>query len=629
MNPQTTPTTSPITMSPISNMQDLQSMQATPTASPSLPTQITTQPSQNWFERLLPTIGSVAGYGIGALLAPETGGASLALGALGSALGQGAGKVGENLATGQSATSGVGGDVASGAVGGLLGGVGGSLVGKLGETLGGIGEKGIANAATKELGDESVNAANATNLNYGGIHSDVQGDLNLGTNQNFVDSMGMDSTNPYDMQKVSQAGNDLNSVYDNALQGADYVNTDNFTKALRTAQVKAGGDTTQNPINDAISDFNRVSGTNAGIVPKNMPATQARQLQQAIGRQIGNAEKIVNAAKMNGAYNGEMQGQLNDLHNLYDTLGTSIKTPAVNEAVANTTVSAADRAGYVAKYGNKLGNYVADTIDNAKDADSLLDPMQKFTQMGKASDMAINDIENVTGTPRAVARAKFAANGGVMPSETPAANPANLAQAAKHAAAGEHVKAAGQLMATLQDAGLGSKTASQAGNILQRLSVPTGAAITGAATIPEMAGAGGQQTMQNTAATQPTQQDPNQLNMMLQAAMLDPSQFGGVLTTLAPMVQQSQAEQGLLQNLQPAYQAAGGAQGFGGGILSRLQALIPGTPQYAYEQALKAAAAKGAQYGITPGMLPSLMANPQTAQQQMGGVQNVLQQMPV
>ena len=58
---------------------------------------------------------------------------------------------------------------------------------------------------------------------------------------------------------------------------------------------------------------------------------------------------------------------------------------------------------------------MADTIGNAKSADDLLGPMQDLTKAGRASRMAINDIENVTASPWAVARAKFRLNGGVAP----------------------------------------------------------------------------------------------------------------------------------------------------------------------------------------------------------------------
>lgn len=598
---------------------------------PSAPSPVmqTATPHQSFWQRILPTVGSVAGYGLGALLAPETGGASLALGSLGSGLGEGAGKALENVTSGQSAGSGVGGDILGGAAGGLAGGAANSVLGKIGGKL-------VGSAASKGATNDAVNYAKATGLNFGGVSSDVQKMYDLSKAQDFTDSMGFDGSDPRQMEEVSKPVVDFNTVYDNALQGADFVNTKDFSKVLTKAQNQMGGAGAPSPINDALTDFSRTTGINAGTIPKNMPANQARQLQQAVGRQLGNVENLVNKASLQGTYNGEMQAQLNSLHELYDNLGTSIKTPQVNDAIANQTVSDADRAGYVAKYGDKLGNYTADTITNAKSADDLLQPMQQLTTTGKLSSMALDDLK-ASGTPRAAVRAQFADNGGIMPSSpppTPGVGP-TLAQAGRHAVAGEHVKAAAKMASLLGENGVKDAAASRTGNILARISNPAGpsiagAGVTAAASLPAIGGAGGQPTMNPVSSTQP-QPGMNELNSMMQGAMLDPSQFGNgsVLASLAPMIQQAQASQGLMSNLNPLYQQAGGAQGLGGGILSQLQALIPGTPQYAYEQAKRAAAQQGAQFGITPGMLPSFMANPGTAGAQFGGAQNVLANMPV
>lgn len=613
---------SPIQMSPISTPQDLQAMSTQPQAAP--PVMQTTAPHQNFLQRILPTIGSVAGYGLGALLAPETGGASLALGSLGSGLGEGAGKALENISSGQGAGTGVGGDILGGAIGGLAGGAANSVLGRIGGHLAG-----------KVAANDAVNYAKATGLNFGGVSSDLQKMYDLNKAQGFTDSMGFDGSDPRQMEEVSKPVVDFNTVYDNALQGADFVNTKDFSKLLTKAQNQMGGAGAPSPVNDALTDFSRSTGVNAGTIPKNMPANQARQLQQAVGRQLGNVENLVNKASLSGTYNGEMQAQLNSLHELYDNLGASIKTPQVNDAIASQTVSDADRAGYVAKYGDKLGNYVADTITNAKSADDLLGPMQQLTTTGKLSSMALDDLK-ASGTPRAAVRAQFADNGGIMPSSPPPKPGAGmtLAQAGRHAVAGEHVKAAAKVASLLGENGMKDGPASTTANLLSRISNPSGpsiagAGVTAAASVPAIGGAGGQSTMNPVSATQP-QPGMNELNSMMQGAMLDPSQFGNgsVLASLAPMIQQSQAQQGLQQNLAPLYQEAGGAQGISG-ILSQLKALIPGTPEYAYEQAKQAAAKQGAQFGITPGMLPSFMASPGTAGAQFGGAQNILSNLPV
>lgn len=93
----------------------------------------TGQPQESGWQKLLPTIGSIAAPVVGAALAPATGGASLLAGSLLSALGAGGGKALENVLTGQEATKGVGQEALLSGGSALAFGGAGKMLGKIGK----------------------------------------------------------------------------------------------------------------------------------------------------------------------------------------------------------------------------------------------------------------------------------------------------------------------------------------------------------------------------------------------------------------------------------------------------------------------------------------------------------------
>ena len=101
------------------------------------------------------------------------------------------------------------------------------------------------------------------------------------------------------------------------------------------------------------------------------------------------------------------------------------------------------------------------------------------------------------------------------------------------------------------------------------------------------------------------------------------------LNQLAPQVNKQQIAANAIQQLIPAYQNAGGAQGLGGGLLSQLTGLIPGTAANVFgNQQQATAGALGGALGISPaqagGLTPQLMSNQQTANPQITALQNLL-----
>jgi hypothetical protein len=133
----------------------------------------------------------------------------------------------------------------------------------------------------------------------------------------------------------------------------------------------------------------------------------------------------------------------------------------------------------------------------------------------------------------------------------------------------------------------------------------------------------------------PGQDALNQLyNQLLQQEQLS---FGGTqtgsligaLNQLAPQVNKQQIAANAIQQLMPAYQNAGGAQGLGGGLLSQLSGLIRGTAANVYgNQQQATAGVLGNALGISPDqaskLTPQLMSNQQTANPQITALQNLL-----
>lgn len=602
------------------------------------------KPGGNWLTHLLPTVGGIAG----ALLAPETGGLSLLAAAGLSGLGTAAGKAAENATEGDSIGNGVVSSGLEGAAGGAIGGVAGKALGKAGDMLGSRAEN-ITNATQKAADataerQAGVDAAQATRNNYG-ISDKLQGGnhLALGTNQKFLDSMGYDSTDPYQMAKASEVGyhpTDLsyNSVYDDALQNAKPVDMSNFgNDVYKTMQQTGTTDLSTSPLGRALQDFhNRTDGAysseNGISLPSDMSAADVRKLQQAVGREQGRQQNIINNAENSGQPNIAAESAHNTLSTLYDQLGSKIKTPEVDQAIAARTTTPEERAALVAKFGDQLGNHAADTIDNAQSASDLLKPMQQTTQMAKAGEIGIDNIENKTGTTLAANRAKMGtgADGAAEVPATPSDNASALhdiattpgvigkaAALAKHGANNPNIL---NVLSRIGDMGeklappAGVAAATAAGMGASPVALPPGA--------PGIPGQGGTigGTMNGTDTT------PNDTAGLMHAiaglSVLDPTHYGAQgqsLLALEPFMQKNQLLAQSMQGNPALFANAGGAQGLAG-ILSRISGLIPGTAAHTYEAQQNNIAQ---QLGINPAQLPGLMQNQQTA----GMNQSILGQM--
>ena len=107
------------------------------------------------------------------------------------------------------------------------------------------------------------------------------------------------------------------------------------------------------------------------------------------------------------------------------------------------------------------------------------------------------------------------------------------------------------------------------------------------------------------------------------------SSLSSLVGSLAPTVQKQELLAPGIENALSTFANAGGAQGTGGGLLSRVTGLISGTPANTYNAASTAAAAQLSQLlGISvteaQAMLPQLMQSQATAAPQVGGIQSIL-----
>lgn len=664
------------------------------------------QPRQpNDFERALPMIGGTIGQWGGGILGgaggvlggaaipgadltgvPEVAGGvvgakvgSTAGAAAGGALGQGAqdflthnvngGTLGRIGMAGLE--NGIGGLIGDGLIkggGAILHGIGGFLAGNAAKRATQVGTEAAAQGAAKAASEAEAQAlakANAYKNNYGSISDRLQRDLNLGTNAKTVDSLGFDSTDPLQMKHVSDAGHVLNSVYDNALKNAPDVSLKGFGNTIYADMQKNGiTDLGTTPMGQALSK----AGVDISQPDLTLPATQVRKLQQAVGEQIGNTQKLINNSELQGVSNTEANAQLGTLQNVYKDLGGKIKTPEVDKAIAGVQATPAGRQALTSQYGDTLGNHIADTISGAQSADHLLKPMQSFTQMSQAANMATNDIDNAVGTARAVARTKAdlpvpaptaapmaGAGNGILDTLSLGAAPfthgASLLGLIPHAL-GAISKP------EVQDAALNGLSKFQQSNIATNiLPALTKMGAIAAANVPNMAGKP-QPNPEMSNPSNPSQQSTEGAGMQPSAPQLSPlEQFvlqqqsiqgnlaeqeqkaplalqglggaaagmTGSIGALMPQVQQQQQAAPVLSNLESSYANAGGAQGPIGGLMSQASALIPGSPAAQYQHSQQAAAATLAQLlHISPQeamqLLPQLTNSSETA----AGPQNAI-----
>ncbi len=567
----------------------------------------------NTLERLLPTIGSIGGGILGDLLpgGPITGMA-------GAAGGGAFGKWLENKLTGQSDANGVGGSALEGAIGQGVSGVGGAVAkgaqAVLGKVVAPLAEKGATKLVQGQFAKGTLGAdeANALLSKYGisdvrqvpQIASQVTGSaqgsgaaLNKGVEQAL-----MTSGKPVDVTGlISEKG------------GPGMVND------LVNNETAVGANAGNKIIQTVNKSVQNMMGGNSGSIGS-QAADPLDVFQQAkVFEKLG-ADAADKATRTG---NAEQAGVANVYKNLADELHMRAFTPGgvavpLTDEIKGQII---DGLSSVKDINPKAYAQLTGEVSNAQNAADLRPLQSLWVRANQAFDKTAK-IENMGGGTSA---STIAAGTAPLAVATPhgllasAAGVALKSQPADRAGAAALNKlsdftskaAASKIIPALVKSGTLAMT-----NAPNDVASPNGASLTNNLT----------QGGTTPGATMQPQQNP--LNELYQT-LLSQEQSGAGLTpgsgnlvsalqAITPMIQKQQLAQPVISNLEQSFNNAGGAQGLGGGLVSKFTGLIPGTAANTYQNQQTSAAATLAQLlGISPAeaatMLPNVMQSPSTA----------------
>jgi hypothetical protein len=611
------------------------------------PTPTTDQaPQESWWKKLLPIAG-----GIGAtLLAPETMGASLLGGAALFGAGTAAGKVGENAITGKP----LGEDVVSNALtSGATGLAGGALMKGAGSVLGGIvgksaaeGTGGVVSNAANKVGsslfqgqfDKTLGKTASQDLYNLGIRTDKE----VGQLVPFI--TGKTGAYPTAIkQGLAEAENAGHVVNLEGITSTAAKELENHLNVNDNVISKIGSTVTNAINNTAKGDVKYVPGLNskAGTFIYT-PGTLANANPTTVFEQAQKLERIGNTA----------------LKNATDTFGnvTNDNNYAIGKTLTATARDLVDRVmtssgaqiplsdtvkqsliSNLAQVKNinptVYDNLVKQLPDNIS---GLRAPQSAFVQ-GSQALRAMESAQETSGGLKTKDLFKASSipatiGGGMVAGPVGAVGGALLP-----ILAGSNVteRLGTQLMGKLGSLGANSAEGKVASKILPR--AMRAGTIAGGTAGSLLSATPPQNANINTGATMnPTQTNPNSLASILAnyqgMGAMDPyllPSTAPVVSALAPLVQKQELVAPSVENILSTFANAGGAQGTGGGLLSRLTGLIPGTPANTYGKAASTAAAQlAALLGISPeqaqGMLPQLMHTGATAAPQVGALQSIL-----
>lgn len=588
----------------------------------------------NFLENLLPTaggiLGGIGGAALGTVAAPFTGGIvnPIDAGIAGAGLGGAAGQAGENALTGKKVLQ--GNDVSSGvenAVGQATGAgvakVAGGLLGKVGGLAGQGATKLIQGQAVKGALDSGTAGAlrgyGITNLSQiGDIAPHVttsDGALNQGVLRGLSESdQGVDLSGMGNEAKNLVADNQM-QLKTNSIPDISNIVERSYKSILNpedvsTMATRGGGSTTAyDP-----AALKNVTPENAFSVAKNFE--QLAQTARSAGYdKAGNVTNPDQAAKYK-VFSGLAE------HAKNAAFGNGEPLPLTD---ANKAQIIQDLSPVKSLNENAYNGLVGD-VSKAQSLQDLRGLQSPFVNANKA----------LTATENAVDRGGGTSMGDLVRGAAPVAG----------GMAGGPAGLAGGLVLS----GIGSKAADRVGagtldrvsNILTNPTVKNAvqttlpAATTAAANVPnlDLSNPQGANGMQNAAGIQPTQgagtaaaASPEALQMMLgliglQADPYMASSFTPMISGAAQPLQKAGAAQGALSGLEGLYNQAGGGVGGGNGILSRLQAMLPGSAGHLYNQQSAQLMQTLQGLGVPGTATPSLMSGGSTAQ---GGF-NTLQQ---
>jgi len=609
----------------ISSYQDLSQVNNTPSGP--------NKPGDFWS-----TVGGIALPVLGALLAPETGGASLLASTALSGLGSAAGKaVDEGVSGGESSP----GDILSAGLTGAAGNLaGGALVKGAGKVLKGVVKPAADKAATSLVQGQGQGALDKATSDY--LYKNGVTDLRQ-----------MGDIHPI----VTGEGGALNNAVNNSLLNAADEGARLDLSSLAPVGKGAPGNTVLNAVREAgiAGDSNSVKGVQEFIqgqlekynpdAIKSVAPKRGGGVVNSFDNGVLNAQHPLDALNMTKAMDSRaaawlkssspnIQAQGKALRNVSNTIKdnlygerTSIGQTGITDQVRKTAIDELaplkdiNPTYYEAKVNELNGAKTIGELRTAQKPEVIANQALEFAQ-NKANTTGGTNLPELfkVGAPVAGMSVGGPAGlaAGMIAPKVLGSNAANVAGAGTLAKLSKTIgnEKAQKVMDTL----------GRAGGVL-------------AANAPNM-GAAPVESLPNTSLQGETMnggqpQNQNTINALLQTMLTHPSiyggQMGGVLSSIAPQLQSNAILQGEIGALPGGIANAGGAQGLGG-IGSVISGLVPGTAANAYRGQQAAVAAQLAKtLGISPEaaqqLLPSLLQNEQTAgmrQNVLGGIAGAL-----
>lgn len=613
------------------------------------------QDQGNWLTHLLPTLGSIGAT----LLAPETGGLSLlaapALGAVGSAVGQGA----ENLFEGKNVTNNLGQSALEGAGGGLLGSLAGNVLNKGIGAIGGMAKRGVAAQEVATQGANDIAQQQALRDAWMGVKPGLRSSQDLAGNANLVSKFGGDSTNPQHFLDTSAPAMEaLGNVRDAALANSGPVDMTGFNDLVHnalsnpdTANVLGAYKTARNALttNPSAKIYSSLQNAGAGIGGlAEADPNAVRELVSRVQSMAADAKPTINAQGVIDPTQKAIYGTYNDIAN--NLKGALYNRPAVDKAFSDLkgNLQPGDVGGNPA-----LAGHLNDILDNASSAQDVLSPMAQFIKMRNLGNAGLTANQDVASA--AAVRQVKAANGvssSKIATDVPGMNTAPSSSLfgispgmqatlglagmpftgglSAIAAAPEAMKLLGKIppQAIQGVTGLASKAAPLLSSV-------------GANTIthaPDLAGGSTGAPMdmstppqsQSNASVSPIQGLATVAAM--RAAMNgDMSGIGQLQQILAPPKATAATNaSNALQGLVGSFQQAGGGQGGIGGGISQLVSGVTGGPVKGYNDqkasvAAQIAGALGEDPGAVMARLPSITDSQDTAAMKIKNLMSLIQ----
>jgi hypothetical protein len=621
-------------------------------------------PNVPWYERILPTAGAVLG-GLGGALAGgavDVGTLGLAAplinpftaGIAGASAGDVLGRAGENLASGQNVKNDLGSSAIQGGVGQLLGnGLGFGLTKLLG---------GAVSPIADTVASKFVQGQEAPGMLTGTLSKDLMNNYGVTNVAKSVPKIADTITGSADNEEGALANKAvMQTLQDSPAPHVDITDIGgNFDKNM--APINAAGKSVTQQILDqthglSVGDQKAIL-TNVDLELNKLPSTVGGQTDNVSAFNLSKsfANKAGDLADQAATAKGSAATSLQATSDVYDQLAKELQDRTLSPGGQDITLSPAGtqalKDGIVKQLGTsepKAATQISNDIDAASNPDGSISARSLRTIQAKwvVANKGLSASQQMADRYGGMTTADLAKSGLPIAGAIAGGGKGLVAGAAGAITKSPQLDAsvAGGLSKL---AGVTSKNSPLVSKIVPLLSRITGAT---AGNLPNDASALPNSVQSNSAIPagvpqqganavnpttgQPVTTDPlQQLYSEIIAQSQTPTGISGNLVstanTLAPQVQKQQMAAPVIANLLSAYNNAGGPQGMGGGLLSRLSGLIPGTAANTYNSQEGAAAAQLASIlGITPqqamSMIPQLMQTQGAAAPQVGGIQSVLQ----